>query len=103
MRQIAIIGAGELGGAIAHVLARREIGRAVRVVDDAGQVAAGKALDIAQAAPVEAFATQLSGAGDVSSAAGAAVIVVADRVKGGEWQGEEALALMKRLAQMAAG
>src|SRR5438552_3010243 len=102
MQTVAIIGAGELGGAIAHVLARRDIARSILLVDDAGSVAAGKALVIAQAAPVDTFATQLSGASDLSSAAGATAIVVADRVKGGEWQGEDALALMKRLARMTA-
>ena len=70
MQEVAIIGAGELGGAVAHVLARRDL----VAIDHArsttrARVAAGKALDIAQAAPVEGFATQLSGATDVSTAA----------------------------------
>ena len=61
MQEVAIVGAGELGGALAHVLARREAARTIRLIDDQGRVAEGKALDIAQAAPVEGFATQLSG------------------------------------------
>src|SRR5258707_837328 len=97
MRQVAIVGAGELGGATAHLLARRDIARSIVIVDERDRVAAGKALDIAQAAPVEGFATQLSSSSDVSTAAGADVIVVADRVQGGEWQGEDAFALVKRL------
>ena len=56
-----------------------------------GRVAAGKALDIAQAAPIEGFATELAGANDVSTAAGAAIVVLADRAGGGEWQGEDGL------------
>ena len=101
MREVAIIGAGELGGATAHVLARRDSVRSIRLVDEAGSIAAGKALDIAQAAPIEGFATQVSGVTDVASAAGASVIVIADRVGAGEWRGDEAALLVKRLAQTA--
>ena len=103
MQDVAIIGAGELGGALAHVLARRDVAGEIRIIDEAGRVAAGKALDIAQAAPIDQFATRLSGSTDISTAAGAAVIVVADRASGGEWQGEDALTLVKRLRQMASG
>lgn len=101
MQRVAIIGAGELGGAVAHALARRDGARSILLVDDAGKVAAGKALDILQAAPIEAFAARLDGATDVSMAAGADVIVIADRAGRGEWQGEDALALLKTLAQSA--
>src|SRR5262245_43087711 len=101
MRQVAIIGAGELGGAIAHLLARRDIARSVLIVDDRDRVAAGKALDIAEASPVEGFATQLSSSNEVSSAAGAEVVVVAERVDGGEWTGEDAFALVRRLTASA--
>jgi malate dehydrogenase len=103
MDEVVIIGAGELGGALAHALARRDIARAIRLVDETGRVAAGKALDIAQAAPIERFATELSGSADVSAAAGAAIVVLADRVGKGEWQGEDGLMLLKRLAHIAAG
>lgn len=101
MREIAVIGAGELGGAVAHALARLDVARTITLVDERGAVAAGKALDIAQAAPVEGFATQLSGATDLAHAAGADVIVIADRFGAGEWQGEDALALLRRTHQMA--
>ena len=103
MQKVAIIGAGELGGATAHALARSNLVRAITLIDETRGVAAGKALDIAQAAPVEGFATQLSGATDVSMAAGASVVILADRIAGGEWQGEEALVLLQRLSQTAAG
>jgi len=49
MQSVAIFGAGELGGQVAHLLARRDVARAIVLLDDAGTVAAGKALDIAQA------------------------------------------------------
>jgi len=101
MRHIAIIGAGDLGGAVAHALARGDLARAITIVDDRGRIAAGKALDISQAAPVEGFAAQLDGATDVSAASGADVVVVADRAGAGDWQGEDALQLVRRIAQMA--
>src|SRR6185295_2734319 len=101
MHRVAIIGAGELGGAAAHLLARQDLARSITLVDETGRVAAGKALDIAQAAPIEGFATQLSGTNDASTAAGAEVVILADRVGGGEWQGEDGLLLLKRLAQTA--
>lgn len=101
MREIAVVGAGDIGGAAAHALARGDVARALILIDERGSVAAGKALDIAQAAPVERFATQLVGSTDVASAAGAEVVVIADRFGAGEWIGEDALALLRRIAQMA--
>jgi malate dehydrogenase len=101
MQQVAIIGAGELGGAVAHVLARRNLVRSIVLIDETGRVAAGKALDITQAAPVEGFATELSGAADAAAAAGAAIVILADGAGGGEWQGESGLLMLKRMAQMA--
>jgi len=101
MREVAIIGAGDLGGALAYILARHDIVRGIRLVDELGTIAAGKALDIAQAAPVDRFATQLSGTNDVSTAAGADVIVVADRAAVGNQTDDELAQLVKRLAQSA--
>jgi len=100
MREVAIIGAGELGGLVAHVLARRDVARSIRLIDETGRVAEGKALDIQQAAPVEGFATQMIGGTDVASAAGASVIVVADRVGGEEWRGDDALQLVRGLSRL---
>src|SRR5690349_7589659 len=73
MREVAIIGAGELGGALAHALARRDLARTITLVDEHGRVAEGKALDISQAAPVEGFATQLAGSTDLAAGLGAPV------------------------------
>jgi malate dehydrogenase len=100
VQEIAIIGAGEIGGATAHALARCDLARTITLVDERGRVAAGKALDIAQAAPIEGFATQLAGATDIAAAAGAEVVVVADRFGAGEWTGDDAFALLRRLSQM---
>ena len=99
MTTVCIIGAGELGGAVAHALARGErVGRVV-LIDAAGSVAAGKALDIQQSGAVEGFHTQLSGTDDVTRVTACDVCVVADRAgSAGEWRGEEAQVMMTRLA-----
>lgn len=115
MREVAIVGAGELGGLIAHALARRGAADLVRLIDESGRVAEGKALDISQAAPIERFATTVTGSTDLSAAIGSGLVVVADRVvppertpRGGgraagdaEWQGEHGLALLRRIRAVA--
>ena len=97
MFDIAIVGAGELGGELAHQVAVADLARSVRLLDDHGTTAAGKALDITQAAPIERFSTRVSGGTDLHEATAAAVVVIADRATGGEWSGEEGLALLKRI------
>jgi malate dehydrogenase len=97
---VAIIGAGELGGAIAHAVATRDrVGR-VLIVDAAANVAAGKALDIQQSGPVVGFHTTLEGTDDMSRATGCRVCVIADRAgeSPSEWQGEDGLAMLTRLS-----
>jgi len=101
MREVAIIGAGEIGGALAHRLARRDVVRTITLIDDSGRVAEGKALDIAQAAPVEGFATQITGTTDLAIVAGSSVVVVAERVAQEPWSTDEGLLLLKRLVQTA--
>lgn len=109
MSCVAIVGAGPLGGELAFLLARQDVARQIRLIDEHGQVAAGKALDIQQAAPILGFATHVAGTSDLFTAAGAGLVVIADRSVGlgaaedprsGEWQGEEGLALMRRVLQL---
>ena len=71
MQDVAIIGAGQLGGNLAHVLAVRDVVRSIRLIDSAGSVAAGKALDVMQASPIEQFSTEVAGVTDISYVAGA--------------------------------
>jgi malate dehydrogenase len=99
MSFIAIIGAGPIGGSLAHKLAQRGRVKDVRLIDDSGAVAQGKALDILQASPVEGFSTRVTGTDAINAAAGAAAIVIADPASGhGEHSGEAALALVRHLA-----
>jgi malate dehydrogenase len=96
---IAIIGAGAIGGTLAHTLATRGRVSEVRLIDPAESIAQGKALDIAQAAPIENFSTRLTAAASIAAAAGATAIVVADPAAGpNEHSGEEGLALLRQLA-----
>lgn len=106
MSVVAIIGAGDLGGALASKLASRDRVREVRLIDTAAGVAAGKALDILQAGPVEGTAARVITPApggpvqpDLSAAAGAAVIVLADEVGPPvkEIHAEAGLALLGRL------
>ena len=97
MSVIAIIGAGALGGALAHKLAGRGRVAEVRLIDNAEAVARGKALDILQSGPVEGFATNLTAQGSILSAVGADVVVLADDTTGAEHAGEPALSVIRQL------
>ena len=46
MHDVAIVGAGEIGGALAHILARLDVLGTIRLIDERGSVAEGQALDI---------------------------------------------------------
>ncbi|MFN7916108.1 MAG: hypothetical protein U0Q55_12285 [Vicinamibacterales bacterium] len=100
MIDVAIIGAGELGGSLAHVLARREIVRRIQLIDPSGQIAAGKALDIMQTGPVEGFTTPLHGSTDLTRVAGAHLVVLADQAK--PQPGTDDLLVLRQISQLAA-
>jgi len=101
MDRIVILGAGEVGGLLAHALARHAVAHDIHLIDDNGRAATGKALDIMQAAPVEDFSATVTGSSDASLAGGATAVVVADAFRTGEWQGEPALALLMRVRDFA--
>ena len=73
--KIALIGAGNIGGTLAHLVGLKDLGD-VALFDVFGGVAAGKALDIMQSAPVDGFDSQMSGSSDYSSIAGSDVVIV---------------------------
>jgi malate dehydrogenase len=104
MSFIAILGAGAIGGALAHGLAARGRVPDVRLIDPDHSIARGKALDILQSAAVEGFSTRVSASEGIESAAGAAAVVIADAaVSGEEHGGEPGLALLRRLAALERG
>lgn len=73
--KIALIGAGQIGGTLAHLAAIKELGDIV-LFDIAEGTPQGKALDIAQSGPSEGFDAALKGANDYADIAGADVCIV---------------------------
>ena len=73
--KIALIGAGQIGGTLALLAAQKELGDVV-LFDIAEGVPPGKALDLAQAGPVEGFNAALSGGSDYAAIEGADVVIV---------------------------
>ena len=73
--KISLIGAGQIGGTLAHLAALKELGDVV-LFDIADGTPQGKALDIAESAPVDGFDATLSGTTDYSGIAGADVCIV---------------------------
>src|SRR5687768_14429104 len=73
--KIALIGAGMIGGTLAHLAAMRELGDII-LFDITEGIPEGKALDIAQAGPVDGFDATLKGATDYAEIADADVCIV---------------------------
>ena len=59
-KKITLIGAGQIGGTLAHLIALKGLANVV-LFDVAAGIAKGKALDIAQSSPVSGFDVSLSG------------------------------------------
>lgn len=73
--KIALIGAGQIGGTLAHLAAMKELGDVV-LFDIAEGAPQGKALDIAESGPAEGFDANLKGTNDYADIAGADVCIV---------------------------
>src|SRR3984957_20396965 len=73
--KIALIGAGMIGGTLAHISAREELGDVI-LFDIAEGVPQGKALDLAEASPVFGQESALKGATSYEDIAGADVCIV---------------------------
>jgi malate dehydrogenase len=73
--KIALIGAGNIGGTLAHLIGLKELGDVV-LFDVFGGVAAGKALDIMQSGPVDGFDSLMTGGSDYAAIKGADVVIV---------------------------
>jgi malate/lactate dehydrogenase len=95
-----IIGAGELGGALAQSLAAACVVAKVTLVDDSGTVAAGKALDINQAGPIDRYCTRVSSAIELDAIVGAAFVVIADHASRGEWRDDAGVGLVSRITSL---
>jgi malate dehydrogenase len=73
--KIALVGAGNIGGTLALLAGLKELGDVV-LFDVVDGVPQGKALDIAQATPIEGFDAAFGGSSDYSAIAGADVVIV---------------------------
>ena len=73
--KIALIGAGNIGGTLAHLAAVKELGDVI-MFDIADGLPQGKALDIAESGPSEGFDATMSGTSDYADIAGADVCIV---------------------------
>ncbi|HZF75270.1 MAG TPA: malate dehydrogenase [Acetobacteraceae bacterium] len=74
-KKIALIGASNIGGTLAHLIGLKELGDVV-LFDVFPGVAAGKALDIMQSGPVDGFDSEMAGTGDYAAIKGADVVIV---------------------------
>jgi len=74
-KKIALIGAGQIGGTLAHLASLKELGDIV-LFDIVDGVPQGKSLDIAESAPVDGFNARLTGASSYADIAGADVVIV---------------------------
>ena len=74
-KKITLIGAGQIGGTLAHLIALKELGDVV-LFDVAAGIAKGKALDIAQSSPVNGFNIDLSGTDNYEDTKNSDVIIV---------------------------
>ena len=74
-RKIALIGAGNIGGTLAHLCALKHLGDVV-VYDVVEGMPQGKALDLAESGPIEGFDASLRGTNSIADIAGADVCIV---------------------------
>lgn len=74
-KKIALIGSGNIGGTLAHLIALKDLGDVV-LFDIAEGIPQGKALDLAQSGPVEGFSANISGSNDYAAIAGADVVII---------------------------
>ena len=74
-KKIALVGAGNIGGTLAHLAALKGLGDIV-LFDVAEGIPQGKALDLSQCGPVEGFDASITGSNDYADIAGADVVIV---------------------------
>src|SRR5881392_2987032 len=74
-KKITVVGAGNVGATAAHWMAAKELGDVV-LVDIVEGVPQGKALDLAQAGPIEGFDVRLVGSNGYDETAGSDIVVI---------------------------
>ena len=76
MKKISLIGAGQIGGTLAHLIGIKELVDEVVLFDVASGIAKGKSLDIAQSSSVDGFNVKFSGTDNYQDIKGSDVIIV---------------------------
>jgi malate dehydrogenase len=76
MSKISLIGAGQIGGTLAHLIGTKELVDEVVLFDVASGIAKGKALDIAQSSSVDGFNVKFSGTDDYKDIENSDVIII---------------------------
>ncbi len=76
MSKISLVGAGQIGGTLAHLIGTKEIVDEVVLFDVASGIAKGKALDIAQSSSVDGFNVKFSGTDDYKDIKDSDVIII---------------------------
>ena len=76
MSKISLIGAGQIGGTLAHLIGLKELANEVVLFDVASGIAKGKALDIAQSSSVDGFNVKFSGTDKYEDIKGSDVILI---------------------------
>ena len=76
MKKISLIGAGQIGGTLAHLIGIKELVNEVVLFDVASGIAKGKALDIAQSSSVDGFDVKFSGTDNYEDIKNSDVIIV---------------------------
>ncbi len=76
MTKISLIGAGQIGGTLAHLIGTKELVNEVVLFDVASGIAKGKALDIAQSSSVDGFNVKFSGTDDYKDIKDSNVIII---------------------------
>ena len=75
-KKISLIGAGQIGGTLAHLIGTKELVNEVVLFDIASGIAKGKALDIAQSSSVDGFNVKFSGTDDYKDIKDSDVIII---------------------------
>jgi malate dehydrogenase len=76
MSKITVIGAGNVGATCANVLAHMDIANEIVLLDIAGDMARGKALDTWQQAPIDEYSTRLKGTDNYADTAGSDIVII---------------------------
>ena len=76
MKKISLIGAGQIGGTLAHLIGIKELAKEVILFDVASGIAKGKALDIAQSSSIDGFNVKFIGTDKYEDIKNSDVIII---------------------------